>query len=94
MKRRGIGSVEEMKTLIEGAELITTKLYDNKPVHLLSSFVGVYPTVQVKRWDAKIKSKIDVDCPNAVAIYNQQSVYKGSRFGRLPNCVISDKNLQ
>lgn len=71
MKKIGRGTVEEKKANVEGVELLAIKWYDNKPVHLLSSFVGAYPTTQVKRWDSKTKAKIDVDCPNAVITYNQ-----------------------
>lgn len=71
MRKKGRGYVEERKAVVEGVELLAIKWYDNKPVTLLSSFVGAYPTTQVKRWDSKSKAKVDVDCPSAVTVYNQ-----------------------
>lgn len=65
------GSLEERKTNIDGIELTSVKWYDNKPVHLLNTFVGANPVREVKRWDIKAISKIDVPCPKAVELYNQ-----------------------
>ncbi|KAJ8930526.1 hypothetical protein NQ314_016673 [Rhamnusium bicolor] len=70
MKKKGRGTMEEMSVVVD-VELLATKWFDNKPVYLLSSFVGAYPTSQVKRWDSKTKSKIDVECPKSVTVYNQ-----------------------
>ena len=55
MKRQGRGTVEEKVTSVEGVEMIELKWYDNKPVHLVSSFAGAYPTSTVQRWDKKEK---------------------------------------
>jgi len=48
MKRQGRGTVEEKVTSVEGVEIIALKWYDNKPVHLVSSFVSAYPTSTVQ----------------------------------------------
>ena len=40
-------------TSVEGVEIIALKWYDNKPVHLVSSFAGAYPTSTVQRWDKR-----------------------------------------
>ena len=71
MKRHGRGTVEEKVTIVEGVEIIALKWYDNKPVHLVSSFVGAYPTSTVQRWDRKGKKSIQVQCPSAIMIYNK-----------------------
>lgn len=71
MAKKGRGSIEEKTTIIDGVKLTAIKWYDNKPVHLLSSFIGVHPTKQVQRWDSKSKSKIEIQCPHAVHLYNQ-----------------------
>ena len=55
----------------EGVEIIALKWYDNKPVHLVSSFADAYPTATVQRWDKKEKKSIQVQCPSAIMIYNK-----------------------
>jgi len=71
MKRQGRGTVEEKVSSVEGVEIIALKWYDNKPVHLVSSFAGAYPTSTVQRWDRKEKKSIQVQCPSAIMIYNK-----------------------
>ncbi|XP_050502828.1 piggyBac transposable element-derived protein 2-like [Diabrotica virgifera virgifera] len=71
MKKKGRGSFEELVYKKEGITLRAVKWYDNKPVHLLSSFVGTYPTSQVQRWDKAKKETILVECPNIVTFYNK-----------------------
>jgi hypothetical protein len=52
-KRQGRRTVEEKVTSVEGVEVIALKCYDNKPVHLVSSFEGACPTSTVQRWTEK-----------------------------------------
>ncbi|XP_047364427.1 piggyBac transposable element-derived protein 4-like [Vespa velutina] len=47
------------------------KWYDNKAVHLMSTFCEVELVNIVKRWDKKINRMIDVQRPNIVKTYNQ-----------------------
>jgi hypothetical protein len=49
MERQGRGTVEEKVTSVEGVEIIALKWYENKPVHLVSSFADAYPTSVVQR---------------------------------------------
>jgi hypothetical protein len=70
MKRQGRKTVEEKVTSVEGVEIIALTWYDNKPVHLVSSFAGAYPTSTVRRWDRKEKKSIQVQCPSAIMTYS------------------------
>ncbi|XP_049772359.1 piggyBac transposable element-derived protein 2-like [Schistocerca cancellata] len=71
MKKKGRGSYEEHLSKIDGITLSAVKWYDNKPVHLLSTFAGAHPTSTVERWDRTKKEKINVECPSIVHYYNQ-----------------------
>ena len=46
------------------------KWYDNKCVHLASTFSGVNVTGSVKQWDSKTKNHKDVPLPDMVLNYN------------------------
>ncbi|XP_028658930.2 piggyBac transposable element-derived protein 3-like [Erpetoichthys calabaricus] len=50
---------------------IIVRWCDNKTVNLLSSFVGVEPVTNVKRWDRKSKMYIMVPRPAIVETYNK-----------------------
>lgn len=52
------------------ANLTVVKWKDNKIVTLVSSFVGVGPLTNVKRYDKEAKAKVDVPAPNIVRQYN------------------------
>lgn len=59
LKKNRRGSLDEKTALhTENNYLSAIKWYDNKAVHLLSSYVGAYPMSQVKRFDAKKKVKL------------------------------------
>lgn len=61
-----------MQVTVDGVNLMGVKWYDNKPVHLLSTFVGAHPTTEVKSWGAKTKTKTDVQCCNHLqAVYGR-----------------------
>ena len=51
--------------------MVITTWTDNKPVLMLSNFVGKEPMDQCKRFDRKEKKHIKVERPAAVAIYNK-----------------------
>ena len=46
------------------------KWYDNKCVHLASTFFGVNVTGSIKRWDSKAKNHKDVLLPDIVSDAN------------------------
>ncbi|XP_049958238.1 piggyBac transposable element-derived protein 2-like [Schistocerca serialis cubense] len=66
MKKKSRESCEEHLSKIDGITLSAVKWYDNKPVHLLSTFAGAHPTSTVERWDRIKKEKINVECPSIV----------------------------
>jgi hypothetical protein len=43
----------------------------NKAVHMLSTFVGAYPTANVQHWDKSKKERINVRCPSVIIQYNK-----------------------
>lgn len=44
---------------------------DNKVVTLLSTYCGKHPIYSVKRFDKKLKTQIEVDCPFLIKEYNR-----------------------
>lgn len=50
--------------------IIIVRWCDNKPVNLLSSFVGIEPEGEVRRWDRKTKTYVMVPRPAIVETYN------------------------
>lgn len=71
MRKKGRGIYEEATTTINGVNIIVVKWFDNKPVHLLSTFIGAHPTANVKRWDKLQNKYMDVECSNLVSQYNK-----------------------
>lgn len=51
--------------------IIIVRWCDKKVVNLLSSFVGIEPMVNVKRWDQKSKTHIMVPTPAVVETYKK-----------------------
>ena len=54
----------------DGVELRVTRWYDNKAVHLLSTYASACPTTDVERSDKRKRKYIDIKCPNIVKQYN------------------------
>jgi hypothetical protein len=71
MKKRGRGSYEDFSCKVDSITLNAVKWYDNKPIHLLSTFFGAHRTSAVQRWDRTRKEKIDVECASMVLYYNK-----------------------
>lgn len=67
LKSRGRGSYDYRKN--DGVILV--KWFDNRAVHLLSTFEGVEPLSTVLRWDRKQKRHIEVQRPSIVGEYNR-----------------------
>lgn len=74
LKQRGRGSYSEQVCTVDGVDLSAIAWYDNKTVHLLSSFVGSQPLCEVKRYFVSKKAHQMVTCPQLVQVYN---VYMG-----------------
>ena len=68
LKKKGRGSHDFQSDIQAGITIV--KWYDNKPVHLISSFCGVNPVGTCKRWSKSEGKYIQVDQPKIVAEYN------------------------
>ncbi|XP_065820319.1 piggyBac transposable element-derived protein 3-like [Labrus bergylta] len=68
LKKNGRGS---MDFRVNQENNIVVRWYDNKAVNLISSFVGIEPAGNVKRWDRKSKTHIMVPRPAIVETYNK-----------------------
>lgn len=64
------GSYEELVADYEGVDISVTCWKDNKPVTLVSTYVGSQPAETVSRFDKKQKKKVSVACPKIVKDYN------------------------
>lgn len=68
LKKEGRGSYDYRTDVNSGIHVV--KWYDNKCVHLASTFSGVGTSGFVKRWDSKRKSHKNVSLPDMVSDYN------------------------
>lgn len=50
--------------------VVAIKWLDSKPIHLVSTLVGVQPCTEIVRYVKESKSKIPVPCPRAIKVYN------------------------
>ncbi|XP_051554346.1 piggyBac transposable element-derived protein 2-like [Myxocyprinus asiaticus] len=71
LKRFCCGSFQEKTAYVRDTQLHAVKWYDNRPVTLLSSYVGAQPVSHVDRWNKGQKKTIKVSCTAAVSTYNQ-----------------------
>ncbi|KAL2098379.1 hypothetical protein ACEWY4_007586 [Coilia grayii] len=71
MKAKGQGMHQEKTTNHDGVHLKAVKWYDNRPVTLLSTFLGANPNSEVQRWDKKEKKIVHIRRPNIVSYYNR-----------------------
>lgn len=71
MKKLGRGSMEEKTATIDNVKLSLVSWFDNKPVNLLSAYVGSEPITKRCRYVRKAKKYIDINCPQSVEVYNQ-----------------------
>ncbi|XP_063216821.1 piggyBac transposable element-derived protein 2-like [Bacillus rossius redtenbacheri] len=71
MKKKGRGCIEEKETNIDGIDIRAVKWCDNRCVVVCSTFESAYPVSNVKRYDSKQKTSIEVSCPRAVTTYNK-----------------------
>jgi hypothetical protein len=68
LKKEGRGSFDYATE--KDNKIIAVKWYDNKPVHLLSTYVGIEPTGTVKRWSQTDRKHVNILSPDIVRIYN------------------------
>lgn len=71
LKAKGRGSFEEWECFENNRRIRCLKWFDNRPVHVLSTFLGAEPTVEKKRYDRKTKSSVQVSCPKMIDAYNK-----------------------
>ena len=69
LKKEGRGTSDSQ--VEEREKLIVVRWYDNKSVDILSSYVGVNPQDQVRRWDKASKSHVQVNRPSIIEEYNK-----------------------
>ncbi|XP_046383469.1 piggyBac transposable element-derived protein 2-like [Ischnura elegans] len=69
LKKQGRGSFDYR--LEKSENTFVLKWLDNKPVYLISNFVGAHPVENVRRWSVAEKRYIDVPQPNIVRAYNK-----------------------
>ncbi|XP_029841450.2 piggyBac transposable element-derived protein 2 [Ixodes scapularis] len=69
LKKEGRGSFDV--TTEQKGNVVAVKWYDNKSVHLVSSYVGAAPKGQVERWSSTSHSHVTVERPAIVSEYNQ-----------------------
>lgn len=68
LKREGRGSYDFVTE--ENRNIIITKWFDNKAVHIASTYIGTTPVESVKRWSLSEKKYIEIQRPALVKEYN------------------------
>ncbi|KAK6186655.1 hypothetical protein SNE40_005941 [Patella caerulea] len=68
LKKRGRGAYDYR--VEDDHNIVAVVWYDNKAVTLLSSYVGIDPVGQARRWERKTKQHADVVMPAIIAEYN------------------------
>ncbi len=63
------GSFEELVS--KENNLVVVRWNDNKPVHLISSYIGSRSVENISRWIKDKGARIMVDCPQIVKTYNK-----------------------
>lgn len=58
MKKQRLGNFDSKVDTVNN--IVVTKWYDNKFVHIISNYKDPYPADIVKRWSVGVKCKIDV----------------------------------
>lgn len=71
LKQQGRGFMVEKTAEIDDVQLALTSWFDNKPVNMLSTYVGTKPTTKKRRYFRKERQYKEIDCPQAVEIYNR-----------------------
>lgn len=71
MKKEKRGYSLEQVACINSTEISCVTWLDNKPVNVLSTFVGSLPIENISRFDIKLNTKTDISCPFVVKQYNK-----------------------
>jgi hypothetical protein len=70
MKKKERGTSDEVVS--PDSTTVLVKWFDNKPIMLLSTAVGVNPEGTCRRWSKASQSRLTIKCPAAVITYNQK----------------------
>ena len=54
----------------EACSSCAVRWFDNRPVNLVSTAVGIQPMGTIRRWDRKDKKYVDIPCPAVIKHYN------------------------
>ena len=57
--------------VVDDVQVTAVKWLDNRSVTLVSTFVGEEPKMKVERYDRQKKTKIEVDAPQCISVYNK-----------------------
>ena len=68
LKTEGRGAVDYQVEI--SSSIIALRWYNNKSVDVVSSYVGIEPAGEVRRWDKRSKQYISIPRPNIIATYN------------------------
>lgn len=68
LKAQGRGSSDHKVN--EDGDVIAVKWFDNRSVHLISTYAGVDESKQIQRYDRKSKEYTSIACPEIVTEYN------------------------
>ena len=68
LKKQGRGSFDYLTDVNTGLHVV--KWFDNRCVHVASTFSGVKAEKEVQRWDGKQKNYVKIKCPDMVSCYN------------------------
>lgn len=69
LKKKGRGAFD-FKTEVQ-QNIFGVKWFDNKSVHMVSSYVGIDPMNNVQRWSTNERRYIEIPRPQIIAEYNQ-----------------------
>lgn len=68
MQAKGRGTMQEVVS--SDKDVVMTRWFDNKPVNMVSNFIGVGNPDTATRWDKNEKKFIDIDRPEVIRLYN------------------------
>ena len=68
LKKKGRGAYDKLD---ENSNMIAVRWFDNKSVNLVSSYAGIEPVGNVRRYDRSLKEHIIVQQPYIVKVYNE-----------------------
>lgn len=71
LKKQGRGFMVEKTASVDGVKTALITWFDNKPVNMLSTYVGSEPITKKKRYFRKERVYKEIDCPQSVEIYNR-----------------------